>query len=175
LAGVDPETQRMIIAEGTLRKLRPGQVLTGATAHAQAWVQGSCAVCAAQIVYGVDDTDQACTAVISKDGVELGRTTFTIADAKKAGLIRPRSPWETHPARMLWARASKYVITDYAPHVALGLALDDEIIEYTGKPADNGVTVHTTFVAPADVIAKNEQLVEEELQQHADLVDEDDA
>jgi chitobiase/beta-hexosaminidase-like protein len=38
----------------------PGQVLAGATARAQAWVQGSCAVCSAQIVYGVDDTDQGC-------------------------------------------------------------------------------------------------------------------
>jgi hypothetical protein len=38
----------------------PGQVLTGATARVQAWVQGSCPACAAQIVYGVDDTDQGC-------------------------------------------------------------------------------------------------------------------
>ncbi|HEX4450280.1 MAG TPA: chitobiase/beta-hexosaminidase C-terminal domain-containing protein [Kofleriaceae bacterium] len=38
----------------------PGQVLSGATAKVQAWVQTSCPACAAQIVYGVDTTDQGC-------------------------------------------------------------------------------------------------------------------
>jgi len=38
----------------------PGQVVTGATAKVQAWVQTSCPACAAQIVYGVDKDDQGC-------------------------------------------------------------------------------------------------------------------
>ena len=38
----------------------PGQVLAVATAKVQAWVQDSCPACAAQIVYGVDTTDQGC-------------------------------------------------------------------------------------------------------------------
>jgi Chitobiase/beta-hexosaminidase C-terminal domain len=37
-----------------------GQVLSAATAKVQAWVQSSCPDCAAQIVYGVDTTDQGC-------------------------------------------------------------------------------------------------------------------
>ena len=129
----------------------------------------------------VDANDKTCTAVLSKDGQELGRTTFTIDDAKKAGIIKPRSAWETHPARMLWARASKYVIQDYAPHVALGLALDDEIIEYGN--IDNGVVVHTTyyepgesqieFAMPADVRAKNEAQLEAELAKHAEEIAEE--
>jgi len=77
----------------------------------------------------VDATDQTCTAILSKAGVELGRATFTIVDAKTAGLIRNGSAWQTHPGRMLWARASKNVIVDFAPAVALGLALDDEAAE----------------------------------------------
>ncbi len=40
--------------------VKPGQVLSSATAKVQAWVQGSCPACAAQIVYGVDTTDQGC-------------------------------------------------------------------------------------------------------------------
>ena len=130
----------------------------------------------------VDDNDKTATAVLSKDGQEIGRTTFTIEDAQRAGLIRDKSPWKTHPARMLWARASKYVVTDYAPQVALGLALDDEIIEYGN--VDNGVVVHTTyyepnetpteFQIPAGVQAENEKRLEAELQKHADEVDPDD-
>jgi hypothetical protein len=38
----------------------PGQVVMGATAKVQAWVQGICPMCAAQIVYGVDKDDQGC-------------------------------------------------------------------------------------------------------------------
>jgi hypothetical protein len=38
----------------------PGQVVSGATAKVQAWVQGSCPMCAAQVVYGVDEDDQGC-------------------------------------------------------------------------------------------------------------------
>ncbi|HEY1546677.1 MAG TPA: chitobiase/beta-hexosaminidase C-terminal domain-containing protein [Kofleriaceae bacterium] len=40
--------------------VKPGQVLSSATAKVQAWVQASCPACAAQIVYGVDTTDQGC-------------------------------------------------------------------------------------------------------------------
>lgn len=38
----------------------PGQVLASATAHVEAWVQGACPACSAQVVYGVDSTDQGC-------------------------------------------------------------------------------------------------------------------
>ncbi len=38
----------------------PGQVLTGASALVQVWVQTVCPSCGAQVVYGVDTTDQGC-------------------------------------------------------------------------------------------------------------------
>jgi hypothetical protein len=84
----------------------------------------------------LDSTDKTCTAVLlnGETGEELGRTTFTIEDAKSAGMIRARSAWETHPARMLWARASTYVIRDFAPAVSLGMYADDEIAEVIGEP-----------------------------------------
>ena len=87
-------------------------------------------------VQRVDDSDDTCTAVLTRDGVEMGRATFTLEQAKKAGLVRAGSAWTSHPGRMLWARASKNVIVDYAPAVALGLALDDEAVEYTGVIVD---------------------------------------
>jgi hypothetical protein len=37
---------------------------------------------------------------------------------------------------MLWARASKNAIVDFAPEVALGIALDDELQEILAPPAD---------------------------------------
>src|SRR5215471_10647665 len=86
----------------------------------------------------VHSDESTCTAVleIADTGREIGRSTFTIEQAKTAGLIRDRSAWQTHPARMLWARASKYVLDDYAPEVTLGLATqEDELAEVTDTPA----------------------------------------
>jgi len=78
--------------------------------------------------------EYSCTAVLVRadTGERMGESTFTIEDAKRAGLIRGGSAWQSHPARMLWARASKFVLDDYAPEVTLGLGSDDEIPEYTG-------------------------------------------
>src|SRR5262249_50596029 len=89
----------------------------------------------------VDSTDATCTAVLEKEGREIGRSTFTMQDAKRANLARERSAWTTPPARMLWARASKYVLDDYAPEVTLGLGTDDELAEILDEPAIEGEAV----------------------------------
>ena len=84
-----------------------------------------------------DTTDESCTAalIVAATGEELGSITFTIEQARKAGLIRGGSAWANYPARMLWQRASSYVISDFAPAVALGIASTDEIPEYTKQTA----------------------------------------
>jgi hypothetical protein len=53
---------RSVLLDGTspVVVVKPGQVLSSATAKVQAWVQDSCPACAAQVVYGVDTTDQGC-------------------------------------------------------------------------------------------------------------------
>ena len=78
-------------------------------------------------------TNESVTAVLTDSiGDELGRYTFTLEDAQRAQLVKPRSAWESHPARMLWARAAKYVLDDYAPSVTLGLWSEDEREEIEG-------------------------------------------
>lgn len=77
-----------------------------------------------------------CTAVLVETGtgLEVGRATFTIDQAKKAGLVKPNSAWENYPDRMLWARASKFVLDDYAPEVTLGIWTDEEARGIVGEP-----------------------------------------
>jgi hypothetical protein len=78
-------------------------------------------------VVRVEETPSSCTAaVIDLHGAEIGRATFTIEDAERAGLVRDRSGWKTYPARMLWARAAGWAINDAIPHVALGLSTVEE-------------------------------------------------
>ena len=78
----------------------------------------------------VDSSAESCTAVIyDRDGTELGRETFTIEQARQAGIVRDKTPWQTYPDRMLWAKAARFVIADHAPEVLLGLGIAEEIGE----------------------------------------------
>jgi len=132
-------------------------------------------------VYRGHSDDESCTAVLMRESVELGRATFTIENAKTAGL-GGRGAWKTHPARMLWARASKNVIVDFAPGVALGIALDDEAQEFTGQTVPDDVPwpedadieeAEYEFKPPAKAQAKNEAQIQAELEKHADEVTDD--
>jgi hypothetical protein len=78
-----------------------------------------------------DSNEETCTAILRRDGRELGRSTFTMEQAKRAGLTRVGTPWQTYPADMLWTKAARRVIDDYAPDVALGFSL--------GTPAEGEV------------------------------------
>lgn len=79
-----------------------------------------------------EKADSVTAAVIDASGTELGRTTYTLAMAKKAGLAG--SNWEKHPDRMLWARASKRALDDHAPWVTVGVVTAEEVEDVTGEP-----------------------------------------
>jgi hypothetical protein len=79
-----------------------------------------------------------CTAVLYRESGrgnrgEIGRATFTIEQAKQAGLAG-KTNWRTYPDRMLWARASTNVIRDYAPAVAVGIVTDEEMADRVDDP-----------------------------------------
>jgi len=76
----------------------------------------------------VDEQPGSCTAaVVDAKGSELGRYTYTLEMARKAGLSGDN--WTKNPDRMLFARASKRVLDDFAPWVTVGVMLDDEARE----------------------------------------------
>jgi hypothetical protein len=122
----------------------------------------------------IDDTHCTATLYVTKLGGEqkLGESTFTIEDARRAGLIRDRSAWKTYPQRMLWARASAFVIRDYAPGVAVGIITREELEEgvidadYTEMPADGvepGLDSSDEFDAREDLAAEMDAAAEAEL------------
>jgi len=76
-------------------------------------------------VMRVEETEDSCTAaVVADNGIELGRTTYTLAMAQKAGLKGDN--WTKNPDRMLWARASKRALDDHAPWVTVGIRTPEE-------------------------------------------------
>lgn len=48
-------------------------------------------------------------------------STFTVADAKRAGLWGKKGPWTSYPQRMLKQRARAYALRDAFPDVLMGL------------------------------------------------------
>ena len=90
-------------------------------------------------VLRVEQDAESCTAaVVTDSGVELGRTTFTLAQAAKAGIRGDN--WTKHPDRMLWARASKRALDDHAPWVTVGVMTDDDL-EPVDMPDEETVLV----------------------------------
>ncbi len=73
------------------------------------------------------ETAESCTAaVVRLDGTELGETTFTLAQAKKMGIANGTN-WTNNTDRMLWARASKRALDDFAPWVTVGILTTEDI------------------------------------------------
>lgn len=98
----------------------------------------------------VEETATSCTAaVVDGSGKELGRYTYTLEQAKKAGLTG--NNWSSIPDRMMWARASKRVLDDYAPWVTVGVVSAEEM-EDSGVPVpfDGDEVLHGEVVEDGD-------------------------
>lgn len=67
----------------------------------------------------------------------LGFSTFTIEDARRAGLLAKESPWKTYPRNMLFARAMSNGVAWLCPDVATGgrLYVEGEISGEYQEPA----------------------------------------
>lgn len=76
--------------------------------------------------------------------VETCVRTFSVADAKKAGLWGKSGPWSNMPKRMLQMRARAFVVRDLWPDVLLGMGVVEEL-------QDN----ETTEAATVESEAKN--------------------
>jgi len=97
----------------------------------------------------LDHTDESCTALLEDVyGHELGRATYTMEDAQRAGLAGKRN-YQRDPASMLWARAARRVLDFYAPNVLFGLPLPtdpprrgrlrDEHLDFHGDPDEPSI------------------------------------
>ena len=82
--------------------------------------------------YALDDTNpQKCTVRIKRKGspADVVRE-FSIEDARKAGLVKPNSPWITYPSRMVYARAMGFALRDVFPDVLAGIVSEEEAADY---------------------------------------------
>lgn len=80
------------------------------------------------------------------------RSTFTMEDARLAGLVRPGSGWAKFPQRMLKARAKAFLVRDVYPDLTLGLYTPEELQDVAAEhePIRAQVVVESVTAAPAE-------------------------
>lgn len=71
-------------------------------------------------------TDKSATCTLSRDGKPCGSSTYTVEDAKTAGLAG-KDNWKKNPKAMLVARATSQTMRWHAPDVMVGVFTEDEV------------------------------------------------
>ncbi len=66
--------------------------------------------------------------------------TFSMEDAKKAGLLNKPGPWQQYPRRMLQMRARAWALRDTFPDVLSGIAIAEEAQDVVISEASPGAT-----------------------------------
>jgi hypothetical protein len=66
-----------------------------------------------------------------RGNAEPTTVSFSVADAKKAGLWGKQGPWTQYPRRMLQMRARGFALRDAFPDVLRGLVTAEEAADYT--------------------------------------------
>jgi hypothetical protein len=89
-----------------------------------------------------------CTAI--RVGAEPIVRSFSVEDAKKAGLWGKSGPWQQYPKRMLQMRARGFAVRDAFPDVLRGLITAEEAADTPPRDTFRGTTLDADPAAPVD-------------------------
>lgn len=104
--------------------------LWGDGAIAVVWSSGECVGCDVEMC-GKGDERYALATVARKGVSKPVQRTFSVADAKKAGLWGKAGPWSNYPERMLLNRARAFAIRDLFADKLQGISIREEIDDYS--------------------------------------------
>lgn len=105
------------------------------------------------------DANETAHCKVKRKGEKEALVTFSMEDAKKAGLIGKQGPWTQYPKRMRQMRARAFALRDMFTDVLKGMAIAEEIMDIPpgGEQRAVATAVESTEQAayPADDFAKN--------------------
>lgn len=83
----------------------------------------------------IKETDDGTTATcaVKRKGQPEEIRTFSVEDAKTAGLFGKAGPWTTNPKRMRQMRARAFGLRDVFADVLRGMAIVEEVMDYSEK------------------------------------------
>jgi len=103
-----------------------------------------------EYIYETDDGNTA-TIRVKRRGEEEQVRSFSMDDAKTAGLAGKQGPWSQYPKRMRQMRARAFALRDVFPDVLRGMPVAEEILDMHPAERDMGPAVTTS--APAQPLA----------------------
>jgi len=107
---------------------------------------------------GEGDENLLARCVVTRNGQTPTNRTFSIADAKKAGLWGKSGPWSQYPKRMLQFRARSFALRDSFPDALKGIGIREEIEDIQPVKARVVSTEPIQFAdePPAPIVEKTE-------------------
>lgn len=85
-----------------------------------------------EYIYETVENDIA-TCRVKRKGEDEQIRTFSMEEAKKAGLSGKQGPWSQYPKRMLQMRARAFALRDVFPDVLKGMPIAEEVQDYQEK------------------------------------------
>lgn len=97
-----------------------------------------------------EKTDLKCTIWLKRRNHAPVTVTFSVEDAKKAGLAGKQGPWQTAPRRMMQLRARAFAARDLFADALKGIKTTEEVRDYKPEPErDMGAAEVVTETDPA--------------------------
>lgn len=81
-----------------------------------------------------DNTDTKSTIILKRRGQPAITRSFSMDDAKKAGLSGKQGPWSTNPKRMMQMRARAFAARDLFADALKGIKSIEEVRDYGAEP-----------------------------------------
>lgn len=94
------------------------------------------------------DGDDSASCEVQRKGRLPVKRTFTMADAKKAGLVGKSGPWTQYPKRMLQMRARSWACRDSFADALRGLGVAEELRDTEPKQATARVVERPKLLLP---------------------------
>ncbi len=93
-----------------------------------------------KIAETVSENGEVATCYITRRGEDPVCRTFTLTEAKKAGLLSKQGPWQSYPKRMLQMRARAFALRDVFPDILRGIGIAEEV-EDIGRTESSVIVV----------------------------------
>ena len=98
------------------------------------------------------DDGKTATCRVKRRGEPEQIRTFSVDDAKTAGLSGKQGPWSTNPKRMRQMRARAFALRDVFPDVLKGMPIAEELMDYTEHTPAATTGSNTAPVASDDLL-----------------------
>lgn len=96
-----------------------------------------------------DKQDTHCTVTLKRKNKSAVIVTFSMDDAKKAGLAGKQGPWQTAPKRMLQMRARAFAARDLFADALKGIKSIEELRDYPAETTERDITPDPAAAAAA--------------------------